>query len=156
MKKKDIRKKKNCVLFFAILTSVALPAGIVATVLGATCDKTAVMIIGLVALVLSFFALPFVWLFFASMNFKAKLVFVIEKKAITDVINLAEIFNKHAEEITRVLNELITSGFINPNLFYKIKESEKLSELKCFNCGAKLIETEDKFVCNYCKSEFKK
>ena len=156
MKKKNIVKKKNRVFFISLLTSIAFPCGIVATVLGAINELVLVMVLGLVFLVVSFFALPFTWIAFASLVTKSKIVQKITKEKITDINTLASIFNKQPQEVENVINDLIAKGYLDYTLLYDKVEEKPLTErkAKCPNCGAVLINKKDKLICEYCNSEY--
>ncbi|MBQ7408647.1 MAG: hypothetical protein IJW13_05180 [Clostridia bacterium] len=157
MKRKSIVKKKNFILILGILISAAFPLGVVATVLGAVNENTPIMVLGLVGLILSFFAIPFVWIAFGGLVTKSKIWYSIVKRGITDVNTLANIFNLQPQAVTNVIKNLISKNYLDYTLLYKKIESEiKQTNIKCFNCGAVLKENENEYFCEYCFSKFKK
>ncbi len=156
MKRKNITKTKNVVLILSILTSVAFPAGIVGTILGAVNHLTFILVLGIIATVLGFFGLPFVWLGFAGLVTKNKIWTSIVKHGVTDINTLAQIHNKQPQEIRDIINSLISKGYLEYTLLYDKIEKDVTANTKCPNCGAPLTESEEKFYCPYCKATFKK
>ena len=154
MKKKNIKKVKNAILILSILISVAFPAGIVATVLGAVNENTLIMVLGLVFLVVSFFALPFTWIGFGGLVTKSKIYEAITVRNVTDINTLAQIFNKHPNEIRNAVNKLISKGYLEYTLLYDKIEKPLTQKSKCPNCGANLKKENGKLICEYCKSEY--
>ena len=156
MKRKNINAKKTFVLVLGILTSCAFPAGVVATVLGATAEKTLIMVLGLVLLVVSFFALPFVWIAFGSIVTKSKIYNCIVARGVTDVNTLGQIFGKNPQEITNIINALIAKGYLDYTLLYnEIEKPLIATQNKCPNCGAFMLKDDQNLICPYCQSSFK-
>ena len=150
---KNIIRTKNIVFFISLLTSIGFPAGVVALILGATNEKTLLMVLGLILLVVCFFALPFVWLKFASLLPKARLVNAVTKKGVKDIDVLANIFRKTPQEITIILNDLIAKGYLDHSVLYE-EEVKSVVTYKCPNCGAPLIVKENSRVCEYCSAVY--
>ena len=158
---KKIKRIKLVSLIFAILTSIAFPLSLVGLILGAVNKLYFLMILGIVIMASSFFALPFVWLAFGSLVTKNRICYQILVNGVRDLDRLSTILSKSTGEINYTINKLIAKGYLPHNVMevdsLTLSEAElkfNLSKNKCPNCGAPLKKKRGVKVCEYCLSEF--
>ena len=114
--------------------------------------RTLRVVLGIVFLVVSFFSLPFVWIAFGGLVGKCRIAEAIEKRGITDINTLAQIFAKNPQEVINTVNSLIAKGYLDYTLLYD--KIQKNGQIKCPNCGAPIKVDKEKRFCEYCKTNF--
>lgn len=157
---KKLNQKIQTTFIVALIFSIMLPGGILATIFGATKGMTALMVIGIVCIVLGFYGTPMIWISYANKRGLRTILNLIENENIFTVTELSEQLSKRRQDIVSSINALITGGYLTGYLFKNNetlylntnqKQSKKNTlKTKCPNCGAMMDSDGLNFVCGYC------
>lgn len=154
-------KKKRTMLFVAILLSVALPVGIVMTVLGAKNKIWAVMAIGIVFIVAGFYGAPICWTRIGEYSKMVVLLRGIQQQNLYTVQELASYTASNEKVTIARIQTAINAGYLQNYLFVENQRLELIKSrkqelhkvsFKCNNCGAQVYADQNasEARCEYC------
>lgn len=162
---KSYKKAIYLNLALAIILTIFLPAGIVGIIMGATRGITPLLIAGIVMTVLGFYGAPISWISYGDKKKAAQILNLIQNENVYSADVLAEQIACKRQEVIGKVNSLISKSYLTG---YLLKDGElvantnqkristKNKSLKCDNCGARMKETQDAYVCDYCGNKIKK
>ena len=160
---KTVRTKKISMLIWSIFSSVCLVAGVPLIVIGAL-NNLAVMIIGLVLVVVNFYAVPFLWIGFGNVAGYYRLVQSVELDNLYTTKEIASAINKPVDKTAEQIRLAIQKRYLVGYKFIEnerlvLNENEKLiadgyKVYKCSSCGGSTaIKNGEVKKCSYCGSK---
>lgn len=155
-----INKKVRSMLILSIALSVGFVCGIPSIVFGATGGMVWLLVIGIVLTAVGFYGMPISWLAYGSSISMRNIVRTIVEDRITNIEELANIYNTPVNAMRNNVSKIISKGYIKGytlkgDNITKAKVSAP-SISKCPNCGSPLVIKGNKRVCEYCSAEFEK
>ncbi len=166
-----INSKLTRVLFFSILFSIFLPAGILLIVFNG--GHTSMLAIGIVLCVLGFYGCPMLWVNYGDLKTKKSICNQISLDSIQEIDTLAEINNQQPQQMLKTINDLISKRYLTgyeivdgkyivPKQNRTLSKNEILEKngqietLICPSCGAKVEVIGTNSYCPYCNTVVKK
>lgn len=156
---RDIRK----MLIISIVASVAFVVGIPMIIWGAM-NNMAVMGIGIAFVVFGFYGMPLLWIAYGNLRSLKRVVDAVLEENLTknsEIASQLQIRERDVKaKIDRAIQKKYITGFIYngselvPN--ERQKQTPKIVENRCKNCGGTLEEFEKEWRCSYCGSRFSK
>lgn len=154
-------KKKKKMITLAILLSIALPVGIVTTILCAVNKIWVVMAIGIVLIVAGFYGAPICWSRLGDYSKMIALLRGIEQQNLYTVQELAAYTTSNEKSTIARIQSAINSGYLLNYLFVDNQRLELIKSrkqelhqvtFKCTNCGALVYADQNasNTRCEYC------
>ena len=150
---RDIHKRRKTLFCFALIASIGIPGGIIATVLGATHELYAVMGVGIGVLAVCFYATPVLWLMYGAAVTDCRIVAAIRHDGLRSTEQLGNLFGSSSDAMQKKVDALIRKGHLAYAEFYGEQQAPPVPEqerMQCPNCGAPLMRTDKGRVCDYC------
>ena len=161
--KKIIRRKLIINIILSALGVIAIPL----IPIGFVFKQPWISFISIAIVAFDFYGLPFFWINFGS-NIKVNRIYnAIEDEHLYNINDINKYTQINAKEIQEGVKKLIEKQILKGYLFdgneltlnqrSKLKKNEFI--LVCPFCGGKKIsyfDDEDKYICDYCGSSFKK
>lgn len=160
---KKLNKKITINFIFGILFPVMLVLGIPTIVLFAG-KNWALMGIGIACVVVGFYGTPFIWISFASLKTKKRLLMLILNENVYTVKELSEQFGMAENDVIINVRNLIHNGYLKGyllvnNSYIKLNDNIKQEKQKvsgvCLSCGAKSTFEGNSGICPYCGGSVK-
>ena len=151
---KSLKKNIAITLLVSLLLTVCFPAGILGIVFGASKHTTALLVGGIIATVIGFYVMPFMWIKFSELKGLQSLLTSIENDNIYDVNTLSTQLSKPVLQIQTEVNTLIQKRYLTGFLFVDKQmlepnnNTKKIQGNKCPNCGS--LISKDAGHCEYC------
>ncbi len=162
-----LKRRINAKLALAIIASICLLAGVPVVVLCAVYGIWLGMAMGIAMVAFGFYGSPLLWLSYARTRSLLSVWQTITDDHILTVTeissNLGRTERNIRSSITRLLANryLVGYSFADKQQLVAIQPTETsgkttISNNKCDNCGALLVEEADKYTCPYCGTWYKK
>ncbi|MDR0850228.1 MAG: hydrogenase maturation nickel metallochaperone HypA [Christensenellaceae bacterium] len=172
MKSKNLDKIIMLQLVLSLLSSIALPVGVVGTVLCAVNLGSVLSILGMAffiaCILVGFYGTPLLWTSYAKYKGMEKIKRAIIDEKISDTLQLSTHCNTSQKETNRRIAALISGGYLKGytvdrgytqiiNLAEQSKQQEvkaanNICVVKCSGCGAKYEVSAESRKCPYCGS----
>lgn len=155
---KKLLKKTQSAFIVSLIITILFVAGIPMIICFAG-KVTILMILGIIFTGGGFYAMPLMWIAYGNKVRYFKVLVAIENKNIYTVSELSSILNRPAKEIVADVKKLLSDFYLEGYTFDGTmlipvnrpkKTADKISSNKCPNCGANLIDTDNKVYCQYC------
>ena len=171
-----LKKKIVLTFLFALLLSVALPAGILCIIFGATADPTNVPLLvgGIVMTVAGFYGMPILWISYGNLRRQQSVLHQICEDHVQEIAALAANNGKQEKEMLETVRtliskryltgyEIVSDKYVVPMQTRPLSKDDILEQNgevtvtvgRCEGCGA-LLETSGnkKTYCPYCGTRF--
>ena len=156
-----INNKSKCLFIISIISSLLFVLGIPMIILGAVNDITIVMILGIIFTAINFYAIPLLWIRYATIQNYKRLIFCIVNENIYSVEQLSLHLSLNINETKKRIQYCFGKGYLIGYLFNgtnillndNINHKDKLIFVQCKNCGASYtFSKQEQGFCPYCNT----